>query len=69
MTKLDDYKDLINDIAKEQELRRQQAPVTSLEDSLKSAEKLYKMGIPLESISEGLCLTKEQLTEHFSRLA
>lgn len=66
MNKLDDYNELINDIAKEQAQRRDTVPVPTQEEALKSAEKLYKMGIPLESISEGIGLSVEQLTVYFA---
>lgn len=67
MSKFDDYNALINGIAKEQAERRENTLHPTREEALKSAEKLYKMGIPLESIGEGLGLTTEQLRQHFAR--
>lgn len=63
MNKFDDYQNLINDIAKEQAHRRENTEQPSLEEALKSARNLYKMGIPLESIAEGLGLNMEQLSQ------
>lgn len=63
MDKFDDYQNLINDIAKEQAHRRENTEQPSLEEVLKSAKNLYKMGIPLESIAEGLGLNMEQLSQ------